>query len=301
MSKMRDTDEFGARMKAYEAVETDRCLDPALPIYARLDGRGFSRFTRGMEKPFDPHMTVAMIETARHLVDKTKARIGYVQSDEISLLWQTETPEADMMFSGKLQKLVSVLASMATAKFATVCPTGFQDRLPAFDCRVFQLPTRIEAANTFLWRAMDCRRNAVSMVAQKHFSHRALDGKSQDDMHEMLRGIDVDFMTYPAVNRLGSFVGRRHLERTLTPEEIKKIPENRRPQGPLIRSSVVTIPIPPFNEVANRVEVLFNGEDPITFDSPEGRIYVAEHYPPDHWRALLATGTQGTPVQTSSI
>lgn len=299
VSRMRDNDEFGARMKAYESVETGRSLDPKLPVYARLDGRGFSKFTRGMEKPFDERMTAAMIETARHLVDETRARIGYVQSDEISLLWQTDAPESDMIFSGKLQKLVSVLASMAAAKFAAVCPDGFQDRLPAFDCRVFQIPTRVEAANAFLWRAMDCRRNAVSMVAQKHFSHQALTGKTQTDMHEMLRSIDVDFMSYPDVNRLGAFLARRFLERKLTSEEIEQIPDDRRPQGALLRSSVVTIPMPPFNEVANRIEVLFDGEEPIAFDSSEGRNYVAQHYPADHWRALQVAGRQDA-AQTPS-
>ena len=41
-----NSDEFGDRMKAYEAVETSRAFDPALPIYARIDGRAFSAFTR---------------------------------------------------------------------------------------------------------------------------------------------------------------------------------------------------------------------------------------------------------------
>jgi tRNA(His) 5'-end guanylyltransferase len=274
MSKMRDNDEYGQRMKAYEAVETARRLDPALPVYARIDGRGFSRFTQGMEKPFDARMTEAMIETARHLVDQTKARIGYVQSDEISLVWQAETANPDIFFSGKLQKLVSVLASVAAAKFASVCPKGYEHRLPAFDCRVFQLPDRIEAANTFLWRAMDCRRNAVSMVAQKHFPPSALDGRRQEDMHAMLREIGVDFMTYPEANRLGVFLGRRPAERSLTAEEIGRIPPERRPQGPVLRSSIVAIPMPPFHQVANRVEVLFEGAEPIHRDSPEGRAYV---------------------------
>ena len=53
-------DLFGDRMKAYEAVETDRILDASLPIYARIDGRSFSAFTRGMQRPFDERMTGAM-------------------------------------------------------------------------------------------------------------------------------------------------------------------------------------------------------------------------------------------------
>ena len=38
MGMNSDSDDLGDRMKAYEAVETARTLDPALPIYARIDG-----------------------------------------------------------------------------------------------------------------------------------------------------------------------------------------------------------------------------------------------------------------------
>jgi len=192
MSRLKDKDDFGNRMKAYEAIETDRKLDVMLPIYARIDGRSFSRFTRGMGRPFDGRMTAAMVETTKHLVHETHARIGYTQSDEISLVWLSENPESDLLFSGKVQKMVSVLASMAAAKFAVVCPAGFEDRLPHFDCRVFQLPSREEASSALLWRAMDARKNAISMVAQSKFSPKALHGKAEAD-----RGKDGDHAPAP--------------------------------------------------------------------------------------------------------
>lgn len=116
--RLKDGDDFGNRMKAYEAVEAARKLDSQLPIYARIDGRAFSTFTRGMQRPFDPAMTTAMIETAKHLLHATHARIGYTQSDEISLVWLADSPQSDVFFSGKVHKMVSVLASMAAAKFA---------------------------------------------------------------------------------------------------------------------------------------------------------------------------------------
>ena len=102
MSRLKDTDEFGARMKSYESSETARRVDVQLPIYARIDGRSFSRFTRGMDRPFDQKMTDAMIETTKHLVHETHAKIGYTQSDEISLVWLADGPESDVFFSGKI-------------------------------------------------------------------------------------------------------------------------------------------------------------------------------------------------------
>lgn len=262
MSRLKDTDDFGNRMKAYEAVETDRKLDPMLPIYARIDGRAFSTFTRGMERPFDGRMTDAMVETTKHLLHASHARMGYTQSDEISLVWLADKPESDVLFSGKVQKMVSVLASMAAAKFATVIPDEWRVRLPHFDARVFQLPSREEAANAFLWRAMDARKNAISMVAQSRFSHKALHGKDQGMMLAMLAEAGVDFETIPACYRRGSFVRREVVTRLLTAEELARIPEKHRPMGPVVRSDFKVIDMPPFNTVRNRAAVIFDGAEP---------------------------------------
>jgi tRNA(His) guanylyltransferase len=263
VSRLKDKDDFGNRMKAYEAVETARKLDPMQPIYARIDGRSFSRFTSGMDRPFDAGMTSAMIETTKHLVHETHARIGYTQSDEISLVWLSDSPESDVVFSGKLQKMTSVLASMAAAKFARVCPAGYEDRMPHFDCRVFQLPSKEEASNAFLWRAMDARKNAISMVAQSKFSHKKLHGKDQKAMLAMLTEIGVEFDDFPASFRCGSFVRRFTVERLLSLDELERIPEKHRPEGPVMRNEMRVIDMPPFNRVSNRVEVIFDAADPI--------------------------------------
>jgi len=45
---MTDRTAIGDRMKDYESYETNRRFLPNLPIYARIDGHGFSRFTQGM-------------------------------------------------------------------------------------------------------------------------------------------------------------------------------------------------------------------------------------------------------------
>lgn len=262
MSRLKETDDFGNRMKAYEAVETARKFDAMLPIYARIDGRSFSRFTKGMDRPFDARMTAAMVETTKHLVHETHARIGYAQSDEISLVWLADGPESDVVFSGKLQKMTSVLASMAASKFARVCPPGYEDRMPHFDCRVFQLPSKEEAANAFLWRAMDARKNAISMVAQSKFSHKKLHGMDQKAMLAMLKEIGVEFEDFPESFRRGSFVRRFTVERLLADEELARIPEKHRPTGPVMRNEMRVIQMPPFNKVSNRVAVIFDGADP---------------------------------------
>lgn len=203
-----------------------------------------------------------VVETTKHLVHETHAKIGYSQSDEISLVWLADGPDSDVVFSGKLQKMTSVLASMAASKFARVCPPGYEDRMPHFDCRVFQLPSKEEAANAFLWRAMDARKNAISMVVQSKFSHKKLHGMDQKAMLAMLKEIGVEFEDYPEAFRRGSFVRRFTVERLLTDEELARIPAKHRPTGPVMRNEMRVVPMPPFNKVSNRVAVIFDGADP---------------------------------------
>lgn len=273
MGMSGDADDFGDRMKAYEAVECARIFDPMLPIYARIDGRSFSRFTKGMVRPFDPDMTACMVGTTKRLVEEFHARIGYTQSDEISLVWLCDKPESEPLFGGKVHKMTSVLASYATAAFGQQLIKHFSfgagedyaSELPHFDCRAFQLPSKVEAANAFLWRAMDARKNSVSMAARAHFSAKRLHGKDQRDMRAMMAEAGTDFETaYPPKFKWGTWVRRVTFERAFTPEELERIPQQHRPPPDTLvtRSEVREIDMPELHKVTNRVEFIFNGVPP---------------------------------------
>jgi tRNA(His) guanylyltransferase len=262
-------DDLGDRLKSYEAMECGRTFMPLLPVYARLDGRAFSRFTRGMDKPYDIRMSQAMIETTKYLVKETCARIGYTQSDEISLVWQQDDFKSELFFGGKVHKIVSVLASMATVAFNFACAKDnfLHSRaivmLPEFDCRVFQLPNRTEVANCFLWRERDATRNAILGAAQCVTSHREMQGKDCSELQEMMFQKGFNFNDFPAFFKRGTFVRRVVEERTLTAEELDKIPERHRPTGPVPRSKIVEIEMPPFGQVTNREAVIFDGAEPL--------------------------------------
>ncbi len=262
-------DALGDRMKAYEAQETKRSLLPLIPVYARIDGRSFSRFTKGMVRPYDSVMSNLMISTTKRLVEGTQARIGYTQSDEISLVWLADDPKSEMFFAGKVQKMASVLASMATAAFIrTLLTTPYADRvdmLPQFDARVFNLPTKTEAANAILWREKDATKNAISMAARAFFSHKELQGKKGAEMQEMLfTNAGVNFNDYPDFFKRGTFVRRIVEERTLTDSERDRIPEAQRPtrEATFTRTRIDAIPMPRFGSVTNREAVIFDAAEP---------------------------------------
>ncbi|HCK84778.1 MAG TPA: hypothetical protein DHW63_09765 [Hyphomonadaceae bacterium] len=261
---MASKDNLGDRMKAYESLETDRLIDPELPLVVRLDGRAFSTFTRGMDKPFDARMSDIMRAVTAHLIEQTGARVGYTQSDEITLILERETPESEPIFGGRVFKIVSVLAAMASAKFTLLATEAWPERarriIPSFDCRVFNVPSRVEAVNALIWREQDAARNAVQSAAQAHFTPERIHGKPAAELVTMLEGAGVSMEAYPIANRLGRFLAKRPVETTLSAEALARIPEPHRPQGPVIRSRVIDLDLAPLAAQSNRVELIFGPE-----------------------------------------
>lgn len=278
------TDDLGDRMKAYETRETDRRFLPMLPVYARIDGRNFSGFTRGMERPYDERMSRAMVETTKALIEETHPRIGYTQSDEISLVWLGESYDSGIFFDGKIAKMTSVLAGLASACFCRVIHkwSEYVDRAPHFDCRVFQLPSRTEAANVFLWRELDATKNAISMAARSVYSHKALDHKNGAEMQEMLFEKGINFNDYPPFFKRGTFIRRELERRELTEIERARIPPDHRPKiGAVFDRSVIReLDMPKFSTVINREAVVFDGAQPEHLNREQG----------DEWTIWTSTG-----------
>ena len=268
---MTSNDALGDRMTEYEAQETARRFLPGLPVYARIDGRGFSRFTKGMERPYDVRMSTAMVGATKTLVEQTHATIGYVQSDEISLVW-IPTENGHGWFDGKTMKMASVLAGMASSAFMVELAVQFDPatgsdlwaKMPHFDARVISMPSEAEAANMLLWRNMDATKNAISMAASHYYSHKELHGKNGSEKQEMLWQKGVNFDTYPYFFKRGTWVRRFVEDRTLTSEERDRIPEKHRPAHDTLvtRSVVREFDLPPLSKITNRVEVLFRGANP---------------------------------------
>lgn len=242
---MSNTDKtaLGDRMKSYEAPSTTRQAFKGQPLIARLDGKSFHTFTKGLKRPYDERLSNLMLDTMLSLVDRFNATVGYVQSDEITLVWITSpNGSIELPFSGRFQKIDSLLASYASAFFnrhlAAFIPEK-ADSLPYFDCRSFVVPNIQEAYHALLWRQLDCTKNAISMAAQSMFPHKALQNKNGAQMQEMMWATHgVNFNDYPAFFKRGVFGKRVKEERHLTDAELQNIPEKFRPTTPVIRSSV---------------------------------------------------------------
>jgi tRNA(His) 5'-end guanylyltransferase len=179
-------DEFGDRMKIFESVPQINLMIRT-PVIMRLDGVAWHTFTRGLEKPFDETLSIAMAGATRMLCNKIQGAVfGYTQSDEISILIQDwRNLNTDRWFGNNVQKMVSVSASMATAFFNKLFYHPKVDTPAFFDSRVFNIPKE-EVANYFIWRQKDATRNSINSLAQSKFSSKELHGKNTSQVQDML-------------------------------------------------------------------------------------------------------------------
>lgn len=239
---MSRADDLGDRMKGYES-STPAVLSPDRPIVVRLDGRAFHHYTRGLERPFDRQLSSDLDEAAAKLcADVDGARLAYLQSDECSVVVPPRSNHAgEHWFGGKVQKIASVAASLFTAHVVRQ-----RGDLAQFDARVMQLPDLEQVRAYLCWRQADARRNAVSMVASAHFSHRQLLGVPVPKRREMLlaSGIDVDG-DVDARDLLGRVV-RRETFRTDAGDGVERTGEAR--TAVATRSRWVATPAPVFRE-----------------------------------------------------
>lgn len=209
-------DELGKRMKEnYESISKTRLMRRT-PSAIRIDGKAFHTFTKGFQKPFDEILMKAMQETTKYLCQNIQGCVfGYTQSDEITLILQDYvTLTTAAWFDYEVQKMCSIAASMATMAFnkffaenvdileMTNQAAPYYDALEKgamFDARCFNIPKE-EVCNLIYWRQLDATRNSIQMVGQANFSHSELQGKSCNDIQDMLftqKGINWnDYPTY---------------------------------------------------------------------------------------------------------
>lgn len=195
-------------MKNFEQVSATKLIS-RMPVILRLDGKAFHTFTKGFDKPFDALLSDTMIETTLELVSTIQnCQVGYVQSDEISLLLVDDKHlNTSSWFDNKIQKQVSVAASMCTLTFNTIFLSKvislskvedmteemfkkvdmYNGKICSalFDCRAFNIPKE-DVCNYFIWRQQDATRNSIQSLAQANFSPKQLHGLSCNKLQDKL-------------------------------------------------------------------------------------------------------------------
>ena len=188
-----DKTSLGDRMKAYERL-SEVTLCPRLPVIIRLDGKGFSRLTKKLDKPFDSKFMQVMQLTTEYLCKNISGcMLGYTQSDEISLVLRNDQSLLSQpYFSNRVQKLTSISASMATAAFNAAYHSDPENLSiwGIFDSRTYVVPSITEACNYLIWRQQDCTRNSI--LGATYYEIAKMPGYGKKTAQKMMHGLKCD-------------------------------------------------------------------------------------------------------------
>lgn len=223
-------DELGTRMKEFYEDRFRYKLPRRAYTIIRIDGKAFHTYTRGLERPFDDGLINDMNVTAAYLCKNIMgAKMGYVQSDEISILiTDFDTQDTQAWFDYNVQKMTSIASSLATSEFNRLrlirkaMDEKFMKIIDAidlstfkmanFDARVFQIPSRVEVENYFIWRQQDAVRNSISSVAQSLYSPKELNGVKTNEMQELIFQKGINWNDYNFRKKRGAVIGKVEVE-----------------------------------------------------------------------------------------
>ena len=212
---------------------TDYRIVPNGYTLLMLDGKNFSKMVKNLfKKPFDPDFIEMMNETAKYLVEHLQgAKIAYTQSDEISILvTDFDTPDTDLLFGGRLCKIQSIAASLATTEFnkqlalydLKICETADEaikaidkEKFCQFDCKCWTVPDENDMFAWFLWRNLDCVKNSKNQTSQTYLPHKQLTGKTADEGIAMLKEQKgIDWYELPEGMKYGRIICKKEMELT---------------------------------------------------------------------------------------
>lgn len=230
------------KCKHYQSLK-DYTLNPDLYIIVHVDGRSFSKMVKNkFERPFDKDFISMMDETAKYLCEKVQGcQLAYVQSDEITLILKKSRPESDIFFGGRMCKIQSIVASMATGKFnqlitlyniknnaydytKTDCSDTLYNAkdiirliknspLYEFDCKVWDVNDGNDAFAWLLFRNIDCVRNSKNQAAQAYIPHKDLVGRTADEAIALLKEKEgIDWNALPDEMKYGRIIRKEDIE-----------------------------------------------------------------------------------------
>jgi tRNA(His) guanylyltransferase len=183
----KHVDSLGDRIKSYEETFNYK-LPGRMVTIARIDGKTFHTMTKKWkcERPFSEPLMMSMSEMTLHLCNNVSGCVlAYTQSDETTLVLRDDMKLNTSPFLDKrIQKMCSIIASMATMSFNRTKHIDVEQHPAMFDCRVFVVP-EYEVQNVMVWRQQDAERNSMQMLAQSLYSHRELHMKNSAGLQEM--------------------------------------------------------------------------------------------------------------------
>lgn len=207
------SDTLEDRMRRLEYYHSLIVLPDTYPII-RVDGRSFTKLTRGMEHPFDLKFHEAMVETASALLVELGGLYAFTESDEISVLLPHDTD----LFGREVEKLVSISAGIASSTFSIQLGQAAH-----FDSRLWVGPLVSNVVDYFRWRQLDASRCCINSWC--YWTLRkggntpkeatiALEGATFSAKNEILHQHGINFNNVPLWQKRGTGLYWHGFEKT---------------------------------------------------------------------------------------
>lgn len=245
-----------------EAEEDTRVSDSQAFI-VRLDGRGFSKLTQNLVRPFDKDFTSCMEGAAKQMLLEFSPKLIHTGSDEISLYFPAKTGTSQHVFGGRRQKILSIMAAFASVCFLQKAESLKLDisESPQFDARII-LVDREQAAQYFLWREKNTKRNSVSMACRSVLSHKEMQGLSTSDQIAAMASNGLDWGSFPDCWRRGTYFRKENRLVRLTASDIANMPLSSlaKENDEIVRAFAVSPSFPPLATIENLADTLFGKE-----------------------------------------
>ena len=212
-----------------KGLEPSTFIPPTLGYFVRLDGVAFHTLLKTVKKPFDSRITDAMVKTTRDLVKKFSCPSAFTCSDEITLIFPS-VQESVHIYNGKEQKLASILAGYASARFnhylqnpINQWDSDLKELMTSgngyFDARVCPVNDDELFREVVYWRsANDCFRNAITQIATNTYGHKGTHGFSVEQNIDRL-GSDLN---HDYRYLFGTFVKKVQFEMDATNPKLNK-------------------------------------------------------------------------------
>lgn len=209
MSKLKD------RIESYENQTQFKLLNK-IPVIIVVNGRSFAKTTSLLDKPYSEPFATCMMSTSLKLCSEIEGCIfAYQYNDEIILVSRNDqSNETSPWFDNKIQKISSIVSSMATLHF-NKCVNEIELNVLGeayFTCKAFTVPNISEAINTIVYKQ---QQNFYTSIQSACF-YELLKKYDKNSIKEMIQGLsfdekvdllkqecDIDFNDYPTVFRRG--------------------------------------------------------------------------------------------------
>lgn len=203
------------RIEGYQAATDYRLLN-RVPIIICVNGRGFSKVTQLLDKPYCPKFAECIISTMLRLcTDVEGALFSYQFNDEIVIVTRNDqSSDTSPWYDNRLQKICSVTSAAATMHFNEYASAAKLDLSgnAIFTSQVFVVPTIGEAVNTLIYKQQQNFHSSIQSAClyelikshDKHAIKEMLSGLSVDEKIDLLaQECSIDFNNYPMAFRRG--------------------------------------------------------------------------------------------------